>query len=258
MSQCSLDASERNAVVRVLVHGVAPAVAPWLRERWAGIEHVPRHGGAVIAANHLSYSDPFVIGRFLVRGAGRLPHFLGKAEVFAVPMLGALLQRAGQIPVHRGTVRAADSFRSAVEAVEAGRVVCLLPEGTLTRDPQLWPMAGKSGAARIALTTGCPLVPVAMWGPERILPPRARTLAAMPRLLTRRHHVEVVAGPPVVLDDLRAVPLDATVLAEATRRLMGDITALLAGIRGEHPTTNPMENPRIASRVYTDARGARR
>lgn len=137
MAKISLDAGERNAVVSVITKAVGPAVAPWLRETWRGAEHVPATGGAVIAANHLSYSDPFVIGRFLLYGAGRLPHFLGKAEVFAVPVLGPLLRRAGQIPVHRGTARAKDSFVEAVDAVAAGRLVCLLPEGTLTRDLSL-------------------------------------------------------------------------------------------------------------------------
>lgn len=248
MSHISLDAGERNAVVGVITRLVAPGVAPWLDETWAGSEHVPRDGGAVVAGNHLSYADPFAIGRFLLFACGRLPHFLGKAEVFAVPVLGRLLRQAGQIPVHRGSARAKDSFAEAVTAVEAGRLVCLLPEGTLTRDPHHWPMAGKSGAARIALTTGAPLVPVAMWGPERIIPPHGDTRKALMRLPLRRHPVTVVAGPPIDLDDLRELPLDAEVLTEATRRLMAAITDLLAGIRGERPGEPPMVNPKIVSK----------
>lgn len=247
MSDVSLDESERNGFVRFITGVVAPGISPWLRETWRGAEHVPDHGAAVIAGNHLSYSDPFVLGRFLLH-AGRLPHFLGKAEVFATPVLGPLLKRAGQIPVHRGTARAADSFSAAVDAVESGKIVCLLPEGTLTRDPDLWPMAGKSGAARIALTTGCPLVPVAMWGPERILPPTRNALKSLPSAVVRRHDVTVSAGPPVDLDDLRARPLDAEVLTEATARVMAAITELLVEIRGESPTTTPLDNPRVRSR----------
>ena len=256
MAKISLDAGERNAVVSVITNAVAPAVAPWLRETWRGAEHVPATGGAVIAANHLSYSDPFVIGRFLLYGAGRLPHFLGKAEVFAAPVLGPLLRRAGQIPVHRGTARAKDSFVEAVDAVAAGRLVCLLPEGTLTRDRAFWPMTGKSGAARIALTTGAPLVTVAMWGPERIIPPTSRARHVVPHLLTRRHDVTVVAGEPVDLDDLRGRDLDTEVLTEATRRLMAAILELLCEIRGERPGAPPLDNPRTVSRP-TDARGTR-
>lgn len=248
MSHVALDASERNLVVRFITKVVAPAVAPWLRESWRGTQHVPASGAAVIVSNHLSYSDPFVLGRFLMH-AGRMPHFLGKAEVFATPVLGSLLRQAGQIPVHRGTARAAESFAAAIDAVEAGQLVCLLPEGTLTRDPNLWPMAGKSGAARIALTTGCPLVPVAMWGPERILPPTRRVVAALPAALRRRHDVTVSAGPPVDLDDLRTRPLDADVLTEATARIMRAITGLLVDIRGEAPQSLPLANPRVRSRA---------
>lgn len=253
MTKLVLDESERNAVVRFITSGVAPALAPWLDEAWQGQEHVPHGSGAVLAGNHLSYADPFVIGRFIL-GAGRLPHFLGKAEIFDVPVLGGLLRRAGQMPVRRGTARAADSFAAAVRAVEAGRIVCLLPEGTLTRDPGLWPMSGKTGAARIALTTGCPLIPVAMWGPERIIAPTAHPGKALPAALTRRHPVTVVAGAPIDLSDLRQRPLDAEILAEATSRLMGAITDQLAQVRGERPTAAPLSNPRVASRPSIDRR----
>lgn len=247
MSHIALDASERNPVVGFLTRVVSPAVSPWLRETWRGTEHVPMRGPAVIVSNHLSYSDPFILGRFLLH-AGRLPHFLGKAEVFATPIVGPLLRRAGQIPVHRGTARAAESFTAAVDAVSAGQIVCLLPEGTLTRDPNMWPMAGKSGAARIALTTGCPLVPVAMWGPERILPPTRRAIAALPGAVLRRHDVTVTAGAPIDLDDLRGQQLDAQVLTEATARIMWAITDLLVQIRGESPVSRPLANPRVGSR----------
>lgn len=248
MSHVSLDAGERNGVVAFITRVVAPGVGPWLRETWRGELNVPAHGGVVVAGNHLSYADPFVIGRFLLDGVHRLPHFLGKAEVFAVPVLGSLLRKAGQIPVHRGSARASDSFAEAVAAVEAGRLVCLLPEGTLTHDANFWPMAGKTGAARIALVTGAPLVPVAMWGPERIIPPHTTPRQWAPKLAFRRHDVVVSAGPPVDLDDLRDRELDAEVLAEATRRLMAAITELLAEIRGERPAAGPLANPKVVSK----------
>lgn len=248
MPHVSLQDDERSAVVWVIDSLVAPGVAPWFDETWQGAEHVPADRGCVIAANHLSYSDPFVLGRFILRAVGRLPHFLGKAEVFAVPVLGSLLRRAGQIPVYRGSARASESFAAAVDAVEEGKVVCLLPEGTLTRDEAFWPMAGKTGAARIALTTGCPLVPVAMWGPQAVLPPGHERVGPIARALSRRHRVAVSAGPPLDLDDLRGRPLDAAVLAEATERLMAAITALLADLRGEQPPTDRLANPRVASR----------
>jgi 1-acyl-sn-glycerol-3-phosphate acyltransferase len=130
--------------------------------------------------------------------------------------------------VYRNTGRAADAFRAAVGAVESGKCVGVYPEGTLTRDPGLWPMVGKTGAARIALTTRCPVIPVAQWGPQEILAPYSKR----PHLFPRKT-MHVLAGPPVDLSDLHDHPLDAAVLREATARIMAAITALLVELRGE-------------------------
>ncbi len=136
--------------------------------------------------------------------------------------------RPGQIPVYRNSVAAADAFRSAVDGVRAGKVVAIFPEGTITRDPDLWPMRGKTGAARVALETRCPLIPVAQWGAQEILSPYGHRPSLFPRKTIR-----VLAGPPVDLDDLYGRPIDATVLREATDRLMDRITELLEQVRGE-------------------------
>jgi 1-acyl-sn-glycerol-3-phosphate acyltransferase len=140
-----------------------------------------------------------------------------------------MLTHAEQIPVYRRSTQAAEAFRAAVDAVHEGKCVPIFPEGTLTRDPDLWPMTGKTGAARVALTTGCPLIPVAQWGPQEILAPYGRRVRLLPR---RTMHVW--AGPPVDLSDLQGKPLDRAVLGEATERLLDAITALLEQIRGEH------------------------
>jgi 1-acyl-sn-glycerol-3-phosphate acyltransferase len=117
-----------------------------------------------------------------------------------------------------------------VDAVNKGEVVVVYPEGTITRDPGLWPMAGRTGAARIALSTGAPVIPVAQWGANHILAPYAR----WPHLLPRKT-ITMKAGDPVDLDDLRARPLTAETLREATDRIMDVVTALLADIREEKP-----------------------
>jgi 1-acyl-sn-glycerol-3-phosphate acyltransferase len=143
-------------------------------------------------------------------------------------MLGKIIVGCGQIPVYRGTANAADAFVRAVDAVAAGECVVVYPEGTLTRDPDLWPMVGKTGAARIALATGCPVIPVAQWGPQDLLAPYAKT----PNLLPRPT-IHVSAGPPVPLDDLREGPLTAEKLRIATDRIMDAITDELEKLRGE-------------------------
>jgi len=138
------------------------------RRDWAGMEHIPE-GGAVTVVNHISHVDPLSFAHFL-HDAGRLPRFLGKAGLFSVPVVGTILRGAGQIPVYRESDDAAEAYSAAVAAVRAGELVAIYPEATLTRDPDLWPMTGKTGAARIALKTGAPVIPVAQWGPHLVLP----------------------------------------------------------------------------------------
>jgi hypothetical protein len=106
--------------------------------------------------------------------------------------------------------------------------VAVYPEGTITRDKALWPMQGKTGAARIALTTGAPVIPVAQWGAQELLAPYAKR----PRLFPRKT-MKVLAGPPVDLDEFRGRELTAEVLRGATDRIMDAVTELLAKLRDE-------------------------
>jgi 1-acyl-sn-glycerol-3-phosphate acyltransferase len=200
----------------------------WLTRRdWRGGGNIPADGGCVLAANHVSEFDPLPFAHF-VYDNGRIPRFLGKAEVFAVPGVGAILRNAGQIPVYRKTVDASKAFSAAVEAVEKGEAIVVYPEGTISRDPGLWPMVGRSGAARIALTTGCPVIPCAQWGPQEILAPYARR----PHLFPRKE-MRIRAGAPVDLSDLHGEPMTPELLAVATGRIIAAITLLLEEIRGE-------------------------
>ncbi len=206
---------------------VRPIMAATTRQRWSGAEHLPEHGGFIVAPNHLSHIDPLVIAHFLV-DQGYTPHFLGKIEVFNTPVVGSILRAAEQIPVHRGSGQAAGAYRAAVAAVEAGRCVVVYPEGTLTRDPQMWPMRGKTGAARIALQTGCPVVPVAHWGAQQILAPYSHR----PHLVGRKV-MAVRAGPAVDLAAFVGRAGTHEVLERATESIMTALTAQLEVLRGE-------------------------
>ena len=204
-----------------------PLLLTFTKRRWAGGDHIPETGGCVLAANHVSHLDPLTFAHF-VYGYGRLTRFLAKSEMFTVPVVGRIVRSAKQIPVYRLTSDASLSFTAAVAAVRDGECVAVYPEGTITRQPELWPMTGRTGAARIALASSAPVIPIAQWGANHILAPYAKR----PRLLPRKT-IHVVAGPPVALDDLRAKPLTPEVLREATDRIMDDVTRLLEGIRGE-------------------------
>jgi 1-acyl-sn-glycerol-3-phosphate acyltransferase len=216
-----------------------PPLVLLTKRRWKGGENIPAQGGCILAVNHISHLDPFTCAHF-VYCWGRIVRFLAKAELFELPVLGRIVKNAKQIPVYRLTTDASLSFSAAVEAVEQGQCVVVYPEGTITRQPDLWPMTGKTGAARIALSSGVPVIPIAQWGAHRILAP----YTTRPRLLPRKT-IEMTAGRPVELDDLREEPLTPQVLLAATNRIMDDITRLLEGIRGEQAPAERFD-PRTA------------
>ena len=220
-------------IVRAILR---PPLMVLTKRDWRGGEYLREPGGAILAMNHLSWFDPFTAAHFC-NDNGRPVHFLAKAELFKIPVVGRMLKSAGQIPVHRGSTTAASSLNSAIAAVNAGECVVIYPEGTLTRDPNLWPMTAKSGVARIALETGAPVIPAAQWGPQKVLAPYG---SKFPKLLPRKT-MQILAGPAVNLDDLRNVPITAEVLKEATSRVMSAITELLAQIRDEQPPAEPLD-----------------
>ncbi len=207
--------------------------------QWRGAEHLPRTGGVLVCSNHISHFDPLTLAHFLYDN-GRRPRFMAKASLFKAPVVGLVLRSAGQIPVFRDSSDAVHAFSAAAEAVSAGECIAMYPEGTLTIDADGWPMTAKTGAARIALSTGAPLVPVAQWGPQQVLPRGGR----IPRLIPRRT-MHVVAGEPVDLSPYAGREIDARLLLEATELIMDRITALLADLRGEQPPPLRTKRPEI-------------
>lgn len=216
-----------NAAYRAVARVVRPLLFSTTRPEWHGVENLPRDRGFIAASNHVTNVDPLTFAHFLYDN-GFAPRVLAKSSLFTVPLVGRVLRATGQIPVHRDTVQAGRSLEAAVEALAAGECVAVFPEGTLTRDPDLWPMVGRTGVARLALTTRAPVVPVAQWGPHELLGHYAKVPHPFPR-----KRVRVVAGPPVDLDDLYGRAQDSAVLREATERVMTAITSLLEDLRGE-------------------------
>jgi len=214
---------------------------------WRGGEYLRNNQGTVVAMNHLSWYDPLVAAHF-VNDNGRPVRFLAKVEVFKIQLLGLILKNAGQIPVQRGNSdAAAGSLREAITAIENGQCIVIYPEGTLTRDPNLWPMTAKTGAARIALMTGAPVIPAAQWGPQEVIAPYSKAVRLFPRKT-----MHVWAGPAVDLDDLRSQPVTTATLREATERIMLAITKILAEQRGEVPPAQPLDR-RIALQKKADS-----
>ncbi|HSO05283.1 MAG TPA: lysophospholipid acyltransferase family protein [Candidatus Limnocylindrales bacterium] len=197
------------------------------RRDWRGTENLGTHGeGIVVAPNHISFLDPLIMAHFL-HDNGRPPRFMGKQSVFEVPLAGQLIRGAGQIPVSRDK-DPHKALAAAVAAVRSGECLVMYPEGTITRDPGTWPMSGKTGALRVALETGAPLIPIAQWGANKIMPPYTTQLNVLPPKT-----MQVTAGPPLDIEDLRGRRITKALLEEGTDRLMDAITGLLEEIRGE-------------------------
>jgi 1-acyl-sn-glycerol-3-phosphate acyltransferase len=214
---------------RLIVVVAKPLLRLFTRREWRGISNVPAQGGVIVAANHVSELDPFAVGEFLI-DHGRPPRFLAKAELFRKAPVKWVLSGTQQIPVSRNSADASLALEPAVEALRRGELVLIYPEGSATRDPQLWPMKARTGVARLALLSGAPVIPVAQWGPEQVLPYKARR----PRLLPR-HTFQVVAGPPVDLSEFAGKPQTAELLRAATDTIMWRVTKQLAELRGETP-----------------------
>lgn len=215
---------------RVAVFILWPVMRWLTKSQWQGVERLAREqGGIIVTTNHISWFDPLSIA-FLLWEADWPPRFLGKESVFRTPIVGSIITSAGQIPVYRETTVAVEAVRDAIAAVEAGECVVVYPEGTITRDPGMWPMQGKTGAARIALATGAPLYPIAQWGAHEVIGPYRKEFRILPRKTMR-----LAVGEPVDFSDLRGRPMDADTLRVATDRIMDALTDLLAGIRQEEP-----------------------
>ncbi len=197
------------------------------KPEWRDGTKLPATGGCVVALNHLSHVDPLTAAHFAYNH-GRLPRYLAKSGLFKNKFLSYFLRSAGQIPVERLSRNAVGAYDAAVAAVRQGECVVVYPEGTITRDPDLWPMTGKSGAARIALETGCPVIPVGQWGAQQLLAPYAKKPDLFPR-----KKIVMLAGDPVDLSDLIPRQRTPEVVQEATDRIMAAITELVEEIRGE-------------------------
>ncbi|MHC5906254.1 lysophospholipid acyltransferase family protein [Streptomyces sp. S6] len=226
-----------------------PPLVVLIKRDWQGMEHIPADGGFITAVNHNSHIDPFAYAHFQYN-TGRVPRFLAKSGLFKKGFVGAFMRGSRQIPVYRESTDALSAFRAAIDAVERGECVAFYPEGTITRDPELWPMTAKSGAARVALRTKCPVIPVAQWGVNEVLAPYSKKLNLFPR---KTHHV--LAGPPVDLTRFYDREMTPELLKEVTEVIMADVTRLLEEIRGEKAPETPYDprRERIEQRRRTEA-----
>jgi 1-acyl-sn-glycerol-3-phosphate acyltransferase len=204
------------------------------KPQWRGTENLPAEGGFILAPNHMSQFDPLLMAHY-VYASGRWPRFLAKSGIWKVPVVGFLMTKTLQIPVERGSISAAKSIETLSEAIREGGTVVIYPEGTTTRDPDLWPMQGKTGAARVALATGAPVVPAATWGAQAIHDVRTKKVSLKPR-----NPVQVIVGKPVDLSRWMGEAPTREVLEEMTEAILLADRELLAELRGEPAPTGAL------------------
>lgn len=207
----------------------APLIRLFVKLDIEGAEKLPREGAYVLAPNHYSEFDPLAVA-VAVWDMGRAPRFMAKESLFRVPVLGWVLRRTGMVPVARQSTAAAarQTLDASAQLVEHGRGVIVYPEGTLTRDPGMWPMRGKTGAVRLALEGGIPIIPMAQWGVQAIMPRYGKL-----RLWPLRRPVRVLVGDPIDLSAFRDQRTQNAALIAATDVVMGEISRLLSQLRDE-------------------------
>lgn len=214
---------------RRFVKLLVPLLSLFRRRDWHNQDKVPKEGGVIFVANHIGNFDAIALGEYLIY-SGRWPRYLAKVEIFKTPVLGWLARACGQIPVYRHTDRAKESLIHAEGALRRGKAVTIYPEGTITGDPDFWPMTGRRGVAQLALKTGYPVVPIGQIGSQLVL--GGKYIEAW-RLFGRPKTVTLTTGDPIDLSDLAAMEPTKEVLDLAVVRIMDAITALVEEVRGE-------------------------
>ena len=218
----------REPLYRAAEIVVIPPLKLWFNWRMEGQERVPRGGPLIVAANHISYLDPLAHGYFLV-SAGRRPRFLAKAELFDVKVLGWVLRRGRQIPVRRGAGDRSP-LDAATDALRGGECLVVYPEGTVTKDPDFLPMKGKTGAVRLALATGAPILPIAIWGSQHVWQKAGKGSLRFGR------PIWLQAGAPIDLTSHSSATDDVDSLRSLTAQVMAALTALVQDLRGRYPS----------------------
>ena len=204
------------------------ALPAWLKLEVSGAENLPEEGGFLLACNHISLLDGPVAFWALARHGVEL-QIMAKAELFKVPVLKHLFKGIKMVPVDRKAADRSKVLTPTLNALKAGGAVAIYPEGTLTGDPELWPMKLKTGAARLALDAGVPVVPFAIWGSEKVV-----AYGSRPDLRPRRP-IRCKIGAPIDLSDLTSDQgsQDRNAVEAANVRILHGMRTTLAELRGE-------------------------
>lgn len=204
-------------------------ISLWFKWRFEGLEHIPREGPALVAANHISYFDPLAHGYFLIT-AKRHPRYLAKIELFNNGFTGPVLRRMKQIPVRRGSGDHGP-VEFGLKALRAGEMVMVYPESTVTTNPDFSPMQGKTGIGRLAIASGVPVIPIAVWGSAPVWQKGGRKN----RNLKFGRPIWVKAGPPLDFSRFDGRAEDPEAVRQVTDEVMAQLSLLVEDMRARYP-----------------------
>lgn len=221
---------ELTLLLRIVAGILAPILRLVMNVKTTGQENLPKSGPYILVSNHMSMVDPLVIAYTVYVHLKRAPHYMAKEGLFRVPIFGWLITKLGQIPVYRSGRSNEETLKAAKNFLDNGHTLQIFPEGTLTRDPEMWPMRGRSGAIRLAIETGVPVFPVGHWGDQKIMGNYESVLRPNPF-----QRVDVVIGKEINLDKYRNIQLTPELLKEASNLVMNEITTIVADLRKEAP-----------------------
>jgi 1-acyl-sn-glycerol-3-phosphate acyltransferase len=223
------------------------------RPRFEGLERLVMPGPVLVVGNHISQLDPLYTAVYL-RKSGRIPHIMAKDSLFKIPLLGRVFAGTGMIPVERGGGKGQIGLDAAIAALAAGQMVLIYPDGTVTRDPDQWPMKPRPGVAALALSGDMPVIPVVHWGTQEVVVPYTKKgFHPLPR-----KDIRVVAGPPIDLSAYRGRPVDSRLVRDVSIVIQTAVRDLLGQVRGETPPVefyDQKKAERLQARAVADAAG---
>ena len=221
------DNIKREPVYRVVRAILVVLLRAFFRWEFIGLEKIPREGPVIVAANHISYFDP-LCHALAIDTAGRTMRFFAKSELWKNKFLKFVLTNANQIPVERGTGETGP-IEKAEEALARGELVIIYPEATISRNEDLTPMQGKTGVARVALATGAPVVPIAVWGSHWVKPKHRKPVWKWRRLMMLN------VGEPMHFPGQEHHQDDPAVRREVTDRIVAELDRLVRELHKLHP-----------------------
>lgn len=214
---------------------------------YRGMDRLHRAGPMLVVGNHISHLDP-MYDVVMIHQSGRIPHVLAKAGLWKIPVVGRALRGTGQIPVERGNGAGQAAVATAVDTLADGGLVLIYPEGTVTREPDFWPMRPRPGVAALALSGDFPVVPIVHWGTQEVYNSYADGRKF--RLLPRKH-IRVVVGEDIDLSAYRGKETDTRAILEVSMLIMQTIAGMLGEIRGETPPAELFDQKKAARQAKT-------